>query len=89
VALTGQLAPEPIARLHEDAEDRLAALHEEVEAHNDALWIPTDGIELPSVPAIPAAALNRTPSPLASTRVEFVELIHRLKASGGYARSKR
>jgi hypothetical protein len=85
-ALVAQLGPELIARLREEVEDRLAGLREEVDALNDALWLPTDGIELPPMPEIPAARLNGTPSPLASSEMDFEEFIHTLKARGAYAK---
>jgi hypothetical protein len=87
-ALTEQLGPELIARLREEAEERLAGLREEVEALNDALWLPTDGIELPAVPEIPAPELNGIPSPFASSQMEFSEFVCALKERGAYGRKR-
>lgn len=84
--LADQLGEELINRLRVDAEARLAELRDEVEAVNDQLWVDTDGVALPPMPEIPAPKLNGIPSPLASTEMEFDELVRRLKARGEYAR---
>ena len=58
-ALESQLGPDLLDKMRRDAEEQIDALHEQVDALNDALRINTDGIDLPDF-AVPApAAVDR------------------------------
>ncbi len=86
-ALIAQLGPDLIAQMRAEGEAKLEAIQDQVDALNDALWIPADAVDLPDIPEIPAARLNGIPSPLADSGMEFAEFVRRLKARGDYART--
>ena len=86
VALEEQLGEEEISRVRAEAEEKIDELYELVQEVNEQLWVPTDGIELPEVPKVPAPAENGTPSPLAASGMDYVELTRALRTRGAYAK---
>ena len=87
--LEEQLGPEVIAEMRTDAEAKLAEVEEQVSELNDSLWIDTSRFLLPAPPEIPAARVYGNPYAMASSEMEWVEFVERLKARGAYAKEKR
>jgi hypothetical protein len=85
-ALEEQLGEDVLDRLRAEVEAKVEEVAELVEEINGQLWVPTDGIALPDIPAIPEPVANGTPSPLASSDWGYVGLTRALQARAAYAK---
>lgn len=84
-AVVDQGSDEQMEQLRDDAARKLDELRDEIAALNDALRVGTEGFDLPPIPPIPEALLNRgNAQPLLDSRWSFAEQCKALIESKAY-----
>jgi hypothetical protein len=84
--LEAQLGPEFMDELRGDLEVKLVELNDLANEINKQLWVPTDGIDLPAVPEIPAPIVNGVPFAFAASGMGYGEFLRAVKRRGEYAK---
>lgn len=89
-AITDQMDADHLTRIRQEAEERLSAIREELDALNAAMRIDASDFTLPEL-VVPAAELNgdQPPAPLVSSAWSCAEQCQRLIDSKGYQRVER
>jgi hypothetical protein len=85
-AFESQLDADRLEQIRADATERLSSIQEELDALSDAMWIDSDGFDLPDL-AVPTAELNGGGVhglPLLDSRWDFAEQCRRLIESKAY-----